>query len=334
MLRPVTLRRYLMMMRAKGFAAEDVLKGSGIDASRIDDENYLIEMVSLHRVVESMIRLTGDNGIGIDAGLEHQYSDFGILVFATLSGPNQLRNIEDLWNRHNVTVGLSTRLSVVKLDEQRLYVDIDVVATTEPAYRFFVEESLMLFTKVGPEMCNRPPPVPEKIEFSFPEPPYSGRYRSLFQCPISFGANRSRATFPSEWFEQPLKTSNRELRQFCEQRLEQLRQQISTACPTSLLLGSVLMKKRGVIPTLDVAAREMGVSSRTLSRQLQLEGTSYRKEIERYQTALVLDCIKSKQKTAKEISELAGFSDVNAFRRAFKRWTGITVREYRNANFP
>lgn len=333
MLRPVTLRRYLMVMRAKGFAIEDVLKGSSIDASRIDDENYLIEQVSLHQVVESMIRLTGDIGIGLDAGLEHQYSDFGILVFAALSGPNQLRNIEDLWNRHNVTVGLLTRLSVVKIDEQRLYVDIDVDATTEPVYRFFVEESLMLFLKVGAEMFDRPPPAPEKVELAFPEPPYSERYRSLFQCPIVFGARRSRATFGSEWFVQPLKTSNRELRQFCEQRLEQLRQQISTASPTSLVLGSILMKRRGSLPALDEAAREMGISSRTLSRQLQQQGTSYRKEVERFQISLALDYIKSEQKSVKEISELIGFSDVNAFRRAFKRWTGITVREYRNANF-
>ena len=33
-----------------------------------------------------------------------------------------------------------------------------------------------------------------------------------------------------------------------------------------------------------------------------------------------------------EISDLIGYSDVNTFSRAFKKWTGITITEYKKQN--
>lgn len=329
MLRPVTLRCYLTVMRAKGYAAKDVLEGSGIDAARIDDENYLIELAALHRVVDNMIRLHGDSGIGLDVGLQYRYSDFGILGFAVLSGQNLLQNLEELW-RHNETVGVITKVSVVKVDRNRLHIDIDVMASSERIYRFFIEETLTLLINISAEVRNHSLPLPEKIEFAFPEPPYGDRYRDLFRCPVYFGAERSRATFRREWFEQPLQTSNPELRKFCDQRLEQLRQEMTTASPVSLALGSIFAERKASLPTLEAAARALGVSSRTLSRQLHQQKTSYRKEIERYKISLALDCIRLERKSAKEVSAVVGFSDVNTFRRAFKRWTGMTVSEYRD----
>jgi AraC-like DNA-binding protein len=42
-----------------------------------------------------------------------------------------------------------------------------------------------------------------------------------------------------------------------------------------------------------------------------------------------LDLLRSTQLATKVIGQRAGFDDVNAFRRAFKRWTGQNVTQYR-----
>jgi AraC-like DNA-binding protein len=66
-----------------------------------------------------------------------------------------------------------------------------------------------------------------------------------------------------------------------------------------------------------------------LSRQLQLESTSYRKEFERFQIEWAIELIKLNKKAIKQIGGEVGFSDADTFRRAFKRRIGLTILEFR-----
>jgi AraC-like DNA-binding protein len=328
MLRPGTLKRYLSVMRSKGCSIDDILMGSHIDPDRLEDEKYHVEALSMHRVVENMIRLTGDQGIGFDVGLSRKFSDFGIQGYASLSGHNQLQNLQASWNRYGETSGLMTKLSISKVDLKNIRIAIEPIAKTEPVYRFFAEEVLGLFDKVGTDM-NDQPPVPIKLELSYPEPTYVDRYKTMFNCPVVFNSTCTRVTYRRDWFEEPLKTCNPETRRLLFQRLEQLHSQVSAPKSCCAGLRNFFLRKRGEIPTLSEAAADLGISTRTLSRQLQVEDTSYRKEFERFQFELAFDLIKLNRKPIKEVSDDIGFSDADIFRRAFKRWTGMTIYQFR-----
>jgi AraC-like DNA-binding protein len=80
---------------------------------------------------------------------------------------------------------------------------------------------------------------------------------------------------------------------------------------------------------MSAAARDMGVSERTLRRRLQDEGASYgdlaRQALVNRAERLVADL----DRTIDETAYLLGFSQRSAFHRAFKRWTGMTPAEYR-----
>ncbi|WP_153048697.1 AraC family transcriptional regulator, partial [Streptococcus suis] len=58
------------------------------------------------------------------------------------------------------------------------------------------------------------------------------------------------------------------------------------------------------------------------------ENTSFKKELQVVQKAMTLSYLKIKL-SIEEISSLVGYSEVNAFSRAFKNWTGMTVTDYR-----
>lgn len=70
------------------------------------------------------------------------------------------------------------------------------------------------------------------------------------------------------------------------------------------------------------------MSPRTLRRQLPQRGESYRKIVTAFWTESALDQLKSGAVSAKTVGLQAGFEDTNAFRRAFKCWTGKTIRQY------
>ncbi len=81
----------------------------------------------------------------------------------------------------------------------------------------------------------------------------------------------------------------------------------------------------------DRVATAMRMSRRTLSRKLEQEGTSFVAiaDTVRHETALayVLD----RRLELTEVAFLLGFSHVESFHRAFKRWTGETPVAYRRA---
>lgn len=75
------------------------------------------------------------------------------------------------------------------------------------------------------------------------------------------------------------------------------------------------------------AAAALGMSSRTLQRRLQQEGTTFRAVLD----AIGLErarLLQSGVTTARALAASLGFSEAAAFHRAFKRWTGTTPRKF------
>jgi len=73
--------------------------------------------------------------------------------------------------------------------------------------------------------------------------------------------------------------------------------------------------------TLDSVARTLGISARTLRRQLEAEGRSLRTLLDELRRERA-DELLAAGTPAKEIAFVLGFSEPSAFSRAYKRWTG------------
>ena len=74
------------------------------------------------------------------------------------------------------------------------------------------------------------------------------------------------------------------------------------------------------------------MAPRTLHRHLKSEGTSYRQILENVSHTIASQQLTNTSITVEEISLLLGYIDVANFRRAFKRWTGMTPSDYRTNN--
>lgn len=84
--------------------------------------------------------------------------------------------------------------------------------------------------------------------------------------------------------------------------------------------------------TAATVARALHMSSRTLSRKLEQEGTSFSNELTavRQELAQAL-LLRDPSRPLAEIAFLLGFTHVESFHRAFKRWSGATPLSYRTA---
>jgi AraC-like DNA-binding protein len=84
----------------------------------------------------------------------------------------------------------------------------------------------------------------------------------------------------------------------------------------------------GAIDALSVA-RRLGLSSRTLSRKLEEQGTNFRTLLDAVRKDIALRELAAGALPLTDIAERLGFGNTPSFHRAFKRWTGTTIGEAR-----
>jgi AraC-like DNA-binding protein len=82
-------------------------------------------------------------------------------------------------------------------------------------------------------------------------------------------------------------------------------------------------------PTLGQVAARLALGARTLQRRLKQENLAFKGLIDDTRRQFALRYLRDPANTLSEVSYLLGFSEVSAFNRAFRRWTGSTPSEYR-----
>ena len=91
-------------------------------------------------------------------------------------------------------------------------------------------------------------------------------------------------------------------------------------------LNGLLASERA---TLAEAAKDLGVSRRSLQRKLAARGTSYRELFRALRCELALALLSRNDTSMNEAADSLGFSELSSFSRAFKNWTGMSPHAYR-----
>jgi AraC-like DNA-binding protein len=87
-------------------------------------------------------------------------------------------------------------------------------------------------------------------------------------------------------------------------------------------------------PTLPSAAARLGVSCRSLQRQLEIQELTYSDLVDEVRYEIARSLLTSTDLEVAEIGATLGYRDPSSFSRAFMRWAGMSPREYRSASAP
>ncbi|MBI4491110.1 MAG: helix-turn-helix transcriptional regulator [Deltaproteobacteria bacterium] len=87
--------------------------------------------------------------------------------------------------------------------------------------------------------------------------------------------------------------------------------------------------------SLEKAARMAGLERKYFSTFFHRKvGVGFKHWLTRVRIARAIDLIKTKDRTITEIALSAGFTDLRTFERAFKKYTNLTPREFKNSVRP
>lgn len=170
---------------------------------------------------------------------------------------------------------------------------------------------------------------PVEVHLQRPCPPPTERMETFFGCPVRYGCDHYRMVFDAGIVNQPLSTGNGELARNADRVVAAYLDHIRSAGPVTEQVHQVVAALlAGGEPTSTAVARRLAMSNRTLQRRLHEEGTTFRDIVAHVRIGLAKRFIVIEGLATQQIAARLGFSDPAAFRRAFKRRTGMTPGEF------
>jgi AraC-like DNA-binding protein len=165
--------------------------------------------------------------------------------------------------------------------------------------------------------------TPSRAWFARARPPDVGPVHRFFATrALSFGLEDSGFALSSAVLDLPMKTGDPRLLATADDlaqaalrvhpRTAELQARVAQQVESLLATGA----------TIDTVAEAMHMSGRTLQRRLEAEGASFSEIVDGVRDRLARRWLADPARSLAEVGFDLGFSDLAAFSRAFKRWTG------------
>ena len=313
-----------------GARSSEILQELGIERAALCRPEDFIACSSFARLLESAAVATGDPSFGLHFGSHSNPKNIGALVYAVLNAPTVAAAFETAGrylHLHNeaaqVTLSEEDHLGYWSYALKNLDVD-------KP--RQFVEYGMAvalntLRIMVGSQWS------PREVHFSHPAPDIIAEHLKFFGAPVVFAAARNALVMEREFCAQTIPAADPNLFTILSRYLESV---LSHVPKEDQRLASIRRKIAESIkngrPKLVPVAKAMAWSPRTLQRQLRDCGIDFRTLVDDTRRRFALDYLKDPTNTLTQIAFLLGYSEVSAFNRSFKRWTGKTPLSYRRSS--
>ena len=100
----------------------------------------------------------------------------------------------------------------------------------------------------------------------------------------------------------------------------------SLTADLKLILSKSMLNGDG---TIEYCAQKLHMTTRTLMRKLKDEGTSFQQLKDRVRRDKAMFFLGQQDVRINEVAEKVGYSDSAVFTRAFRNWTGLSPRKFR-----
>lgn len=325
------LQHFAARARAAGVNLDDLISSSGLTPERLSDADSLIPVAAIESMLDTLTRRHDIPLIGLHLANDIQPATFGALGFIAQACKTfgdgleimqrfrgLLSNIGELSITHasgSVSVGWECRSGGAAFQRQ----------ATEYVLGAFVV--LMRFLLPGHKRDLL------AVHFRHARPvdaAHSRGYYTFFKCPVYFGQPSSSVVLNSSILRARMPHSDAMLKELLETHATQLLKQRDhkpdLAAEVRHLTHAMLVNGT---PTREMVATQLGMSSRSLHRKLEAQGSSYRQILHQLRLSLADEQLRHQAASVSDTAAHLGFANHQAFLRWFRQSTGMTPSEYR-----
>lgn len=318
---------FLRCARQAGTAIGPLLKRFGLPEDAWKRSEITVSIGTLQEVLTALAEAQACPHIGLLAA-NFPRGTYGLFEFSLRSAST----LREAYARMVRSALLLDELSVATFEE----VDARGVVRTR------VPREPLCFGRQGNELvvgfivrllreCSRGAREPLEVWFAHPQPPDAKLIASYLGTDlIRYGCGHNEVVVAATDLDLSMPEADSALLAFLETQVEEkLRLWGGAESFVSRVEQRIRLMVPGQVPTLEVIAEALHMSSRTLQRKLAEHDVRFSDLLDRARLDAARARLAQPSLSLSEIAYSLGYSDVAAFVRAFRRWTGATPAKYR-----
>jgi AraC-like DNA-binding protein len=313
---------------AVGGNPDQVLASVDLEASRLTNMDGFIPCVVFARLLEEAARATGDVCFGLHFGERFNPKNIGPLAYVVLNAPT-VGMADEQVARYLKLYNQAAQVSAI-VEGQRAYLRYVLVDLGLPTMRQQNEYSMAIRLNTIRMMVGSQW-APLEVQFAHEKPQDTSEHERIFCAPVLFGYPTNNFLVEIALLDCRVPAADpglyRIVKRYLDEILEAMPQEDDLISAVRRAIAEIVREGE---PSLARIAKKMGVSSRTLQRQLKARQINCQKLVDDTRRHFARSYLKDPKNTLTQVAFLLGYSEASAFNRAFKRWTGLTPLAYRS----
>lgn len=319
----ITIERF---MRERGLDYQRAARAVGIDPAVAKIPDARISLRSLGQLLENVARETKNDAFGAQLGETFQLGTTGTLDYVISNAPTLRVALND-YVRFLALV--SDHLDPRFEERPRMsYVVTPMPAAFGPSAQLMDAQTAVRIARFRHIM--RDPSFPLSVELKRVKPRAIAEFRRIFGPGVRFEQAENRIGIATRALDKELPAADPQLYKVLVQAARTaLAESERTTHPLSRLISHIGTGLTHGDVKIAAAAQAMGLTLPELRRQLAESDTTFRQLLYETRKSMADHYINETALPMTEIAFLLGFSELSAFSRAAKKWSGRTPRELR-----
>lgn len=310
-----------------GVPRAELLVAARLSERDLQEEEGWVPQAAWGAVWDALADRVGDPAVALKAAAHIDRGYFGVIDYGVRSCPT-VREAVPLAARYFRLANTWGRVEVEDLDGglrvSRHILGDEGMQLPRQAAEFALTAMVRLF-----RLATAGPFPLAGVSFRHPAPADDASFRAYFGAPITWGAPRDAVVLPPSTLAVRMAAPDARLRTLVESWAADALARVDDELELLARVRHEVARRLHVgPPRLSEVGRRLGMSPRTLQRRLTAKGHTYRELVDGLRrergTRLV-----GQGMAPGEVAFLTGFSEVSAFHRAFRGWTGTTPGRWR-----
>jgi AraC-like DNA-binding protein len=323
----VWVRQLAADLKRRGYPTGQILARVGLDEKALGAERARIPFTKHAAFFELAAGATGDVLLGLKFGQSRDTRDAGVIGYLGLSSSSLAHATRSL-SRYRRVFTDAVEIQIDDPESPRA-IRWTFNGVDPDASRQCIEFAAANFIRAVRDGTGIRV-VPASITLAHRRTGPLHEFEEFFGVPVGFGRDANVITLrPADLLLPFVRSDDRLeaiLRHYCEELLKESDRQHSLIAQVENLVAAGLTQ--GSVKIEEVA-KELGMSSRSLTRRLSELDTSFGRIVQELRRKLALKYLGEGELAVTEVAFLLGYSEVSTFNHSFRRWTGKSPTQYK-----
>jgi len=326
--RSITLSKYSTIARGLGMDPVGMLRHVGLDPSCLLTPDLRVPEASLASLLDASSKTTHSSSLGLLMGETWRLSDFGVLSLLLQHQPTLRHTLSELQNYRHL-LSDSVAIDITEYPQLTVLQCALVTGRSHPG-----RQPMELTVAALLSLCRHQLGqhwMPRRVHFVHAAPPHTGIHQRVFGANLEFGSDFDGLVLSKDELDRPNTLSDPNMARYARDLIDLQPRGESRQLSHAVHRAVHMLMPRGH-HSIEQVGQQLGLSARTLQRQLGQEGANFQTLVNDVRREQALRLIDGRAHSITEVAQMVGFAETSAFSRWFSQQFGVPPSRWKRTD--